>query len=101
MKDFIIHVYDDASDTAIANDSKRWGAYLSGLRASGNFDGDSSIGSGLRKCKGYADAPAATKLDGFIRVLATDINAARQYLTGNPVYEGGGTVEIRELPVDG
>lgn len=101
MNDFILLMYDDASDTAIANDSRRWDAYLSSLRSSGFYDGGSSIGSGLLIRKGCADTPSATKLDGFIRVRATDIYAAKQYLTGNPVYEGGGTIEIRELPIEG
>jgi hypothetical protein len=101
MKDFILFMYNDASDHAIAGDGKRWGEYFSVLRASGHFDGGSSIGAGLRLRKGHPDRAATAELDGFIRVRAEDIDAARRFLTGNPVYEGGGTVEIRELPVDG
>ena len=101
MKDFILFMYKDASDASIASDGNRWGEYLSSLRSTGYFDGGSSIGSGLRVRKGCADLDAAADLDGFIRVRATDIDAARKFLAGNPVYEGGGTVEIRELPVDG
>ena len=51
--------------------------------------------------QGLSDLDAAADPDGFIRVRAADIEAARHFLAGNPVYEGGGTVEIRELPVDG
>jgi hypothetical protein len=101
MKDFILFMYNDASDDAIAGDGSRWGEYFSSLRASGHFDGGSSIGAGLRMRKSHPDRAAETQLDGFIRVRAQDITAARRFLVGNPVYEGGGTVEIRELPVDG
>jgi hypothetical protein len=101
MKDFILLMYNDASDKPISNDSDRWGEYFSELRSSGHFDGGSSIGAGLRLRKGAADLAAAVDLEGFIRVRASDMDAARRFLLGNPVYEGGGTVEIRELPADG
>jgi hypothetical protein len=37
-------------------------------------------------------------LTGYIRVTADSIDQARSLLTGNPHFEAGGTVEIRELP---
>jgi hypothetical protein len=37
-------------------------------------------------------------LTGYIRVRAESLNAARALVAGNPVYEAGGTIEIRELP---
>lgn len=101
MKEFILLMYNDATDQSVASSGDRWGEYLAGLRASGHFDGGSSIGAGLRLRKGQADRPSAAELDGFIRVRAQDLVAARTFLVGNPVYEGGGTVEIRELAVDG
>lgn len=39
-------------------------------------------------------------LAGYIRVHAPDLESARSLVVGNPVYEAGGTVEIRELPKD-
>jgi hypothetical protein len=101
MKDFILFTYNDASDESIASDGNRWSEYLTSLRSSGYFDGGSSIGSGLRVRKGHPDLSATLEMDGFIRVRAEDINAARRFLAGNPVYEGGGTIDIRELLVDG
>jgi hypothetical protein len=101
MKDFILLMYSDATSNSIANDADQWSKYFSGLRSSGHFDGGSSIGSGLRVRKGGADLASTTDLEGYIRLRANDIDAARKFLVGNPVYEGGGTVEIRELPVDG
>jgi len=38
-------------------------------------------------------------LVGYVKIEARDLNHARELLQGNPVYEAGGTVEIRELPV--
>ena len=37
-------------------------------------------------------------LSGYIRVQAETLEAAKKLLEGNPVFEAGGTVEIRELP---
>ena len=43
-------------------------------------------------------AGAITPLTGYIRIRAESLEAARHYLSGNPTFEAGGTVEIRELP---
>lgn len=46
-------------------------------------------------------APEITHyLGGYLRVRAASLEAAEALLAGNPVYEAGGTVEIRELPKD-
>jgi hypothetical protein len=43
-------------------------------------------------------APAITgHVVGFIRVGADSLDHARTLLVGNPAFEAGGTVEIREL----
>ena len=81
MNDYILFMHDDVVDAAIATDATRWGQYMSALRASGQFDGGSAIGKGMvfkKDCAGTA--------------------AAQKFLIGNPNYEAGGTVEIRELP---
>ena len=56
------------------------------------------MGHGERFRKNQASQPAEENIDGFIRVRAATIEDAKQFLEGNPVYEAGGTVEIRELP---
>jgi hypothetical protein len=43
-------------------------------------------------------APVTAHLAGFIRVSAGSLDQAKSLLVGNPVFEAGGTVEIRELP---
>lgn len=100
MKDFIVFTYSDATDCAAANDGEKWGKYLAKLRDSGCFEGGSSIGPGLRLRKGYPDTPSKPELNGFIRIRADDLLDAQRFLTGNPFYEAGGTVEIRDLPLD-
>jgi hypothetical protein len=97
MKDFILFMYNDATDRVAADDERRWEAYLSSLRGSGQFDGGSSIGAGIHLRRGHADRPSSTDLSGFIRIRADSLEGARGFLQGNPVYEAGGTVEIREL----
>lgn len=87
-------------DTAVVEDPEGWGAYLSGLRRSGQFDGGSSIGAGAGHRKDGAPAPFSEHLVGYLIVHAVDLDAARTFLDGNPVYEAGGTVEIRELVED-
>ena len=37
-------------------------------------------------------------LTGYIRVRAESLDQAKSLLAGNPLFEAGGTVEIRELP---
>jgi hypothetical protein len=34
-------------------------------------------------------------------VIAADLDQAKALVAGNPVFEAGGTVEIRELPETG
>jgi hypothetical protein len=75
-----------------------WDTYITGLRAADVFRGGSSIGDGMSFRRAGAPLAAQTSLTGFIRIQAPDLGSAQAFLTGNPVYEAGGTVEIRELP---
>jgi len=97
MTDFILLM--NGAMTA-AEDSDAWGAYLGRLRSEGVFQGGSSIGEGATVRKSGTPAAAVSPPVGFIRVEATDLDHARTMVIGNPVYEAGGTVEIRELPRD-
>ncbi len=94
MNEYILLHHDDAS----ASESG-WDAYIAKLRASGQFDGGSSIGEGASYRKSGTTKPT-TGVVGFVRVRAVNLEAARVFLDGNPVYEAGGTVEIRLLPKD-
>jgi hypothetical protein len=83
-----------------ADDGEAWRRYFDRLRASGRFDGGSAIGAGACHRRGSAPTPATLPVEGFIRVRAESLEEARGFLDGNPVYEAGGCVEIRELPRD-
>jgi len=98
MNDYILLMHRDAHAPQVAVDAERWREYLDWLRGTGQFDGGSSIGAGLRLRKGRPDQPDDSDLSGFIRVRAASLEEARALLVGNPVYEAGGTVVIRELP---
>lgn len=97
MRDFIMLMHDDAVD-ALSPDM--WPPYLAALRGQGIFDGGSSIGTGDTFRKQGAPGVMTPHLGGYIRVRAKDLASARALLAGNPVFECGGTVEIRELPRD-
>ncbi len=71
---------------------------LEKLRATGRFDGGSSIGDGECVAKAGQPPGITAHLAGYIRVRAETLEAAKQLLHGNPTFEAGGTVEIRELP---
>jgi hypothetical protein len=68
------------------------------LQQSGVFEGGSEIGPGICVRKS-GETPAITEhLVGYIRLRADSIDHAKSFLAGNPHFEEGGTVEIRELP---
>ncbi|HEX7800866.1 MAG TPA: hypothetical protein VF402_10975 [Asticcacaulis sp.] len=95
MRDFLLLTHDDATEPATG---EMWGAYFARLRTMGVFDGGSAIGRGEAFRKTGAPDAVSARLSGYIRVRAPSLSAARELLDGHPVYEAGGTVEIRELP---
>jgi len=100
MPDFLLltHRHEDVRP---ADQDHQWDAYLARLRAAGSLQGGSAIGDGICVRKD-GEAPAITDhLTGFIRVGADDLDGACALLAGHPVFEAGGTVEIRALPRTG
>jgi hypothetical protein len=96
MPDYMLFMHDDAT-----RPTEGWDAYFRKLREEGVFEGGSAIGGGMTARKDAKPAPLAAHLGGFIRITARDLDHAQSFLEGNPVYEAGGTVEIRELPITG
>ncbi|MBL8555809.1 MAG: hypothetical protein JNL41_16155 [Phenylobacterium sp.] len=95
MADFIFLHHDDASGGSRLD----WDPYLTRLREAGVFQGGSAIGNEGCCAKKTGDAPELTAhIMGYVRVTADNLAEARKLLPGNPVFEAGGTVEIRELP---
>lgn len=94
MADFLMLMHDDASSEG------DWGPYLDKLRASGCFEGGSAIGGGVALRKDGVTKPVTRHITGYLRFEADDIAQVEALVAGNPVFENGGTVEIRTLPRD-
>ena len=71
-----------------------WGSYIEKLAKSGMFRGGSSLGRGISASKGKI--VEACQITGFIHLEADSLQQARSLLAGNPLYEGGGRIEILE-----
>ena len=93
MPDYMYFMHDDAPDGEIEREP-----YLRKLKANGSFEGGSAIGDGVCVRKSGEVPPLTSHFAGYIRVNADDLNHAKSMLAGNPHFEAGGTVEIRELP---
>lgn len=96
MSEYLLLMHADAVDEAAAD----WPAYLDGLAEAGRLRGGSSLGDGACFRKDGAVRPSTDHLAGFIRIAADSLEDAGSCLAGNPVYEAGGTVEIRLLLED-
>jgi len=99
MNDYILLMYNDVPEEQ-RRPHEEWAKYFSVLREAAAFQGGSSIGGGVCVRKGDSAPDISRHIGGYIRIRAADLDAARALVAGNPVYEGGGTVEIRELPKD-
>jgi hypothetical protein len=95
MPDFILLMHKDAPGER----AEDWAAYLSKLESSGHLRGGSAIGEGVCLRKDGKPAAVAGHLSGFVRIEASSMDEAKRLVAGNPVFEAGGTVEIRTLPV--
>ncbi|MVZ96131.1 hypothetical protein EUU23_00250 [Sphingorhabdus sp. IMCC26285] len=58
------------------------------------------MGCGQAYRNGHIAAPADEHINGFIRIVAENLAEARNLLEGNPTFDAGGTVEIREIIED-
>jgi hypothetical protein len=92
MPDYLLLTHNDAPGPL------DWGAYIAALQAAGHFQGGSAIGPGLCARKSGSVPATTTHLSGFIRITADNLHHARSLLAGNPAFDAGGTIEIRELP---
>ncbi len=94
MKDFILLMH---ADTILPERDADWEPYIGRLIEMGGFQGGSSIGQGQTFRKEGDAAPLTRQLTGYIKIQAESVEEARAALKGNPTYEAGGSVEIREL----
>lgn len=97
MADFVLLMHDDAVDTRAADDPALWNAYIMHLVEADALEGGSAFGGGVTLRKGGLAPAPRSSITGYMRIEAADLAAARALIPGNPVYEAGGTVEIRAL----
>jgi len=93
MADYIFLMHDDADVS-----DHMWEPYILHLQERGVFQGGSTVGDGLCARKDGAARLVTEHLTGYIRITADSMEQAKSLLIGNPQFEAGGTVEIRELP---
>jgi hypothetical protein len=98
MNDYIFLMHNDAKDVADDENDRDWEPYLVKLRTSGIFSGGSAIGEGACFRKNGPSPEITAHISGYIVVQAANLSEAKKLLPGNPVFEAGGTVEVRELP---
>ena len=94
MAEYLFLMHDDATTDEVSS----WEDYIEKLQEEDAFEGGSVVGDGICVRKTGEIPPITAHLVGYIRVTASDIAQAQALLSGNPHYEAGGTVEIRELP---
>lgn len=97
MREYILLMHDDSREASRGEGDGDWGRYLEGLSKSGRFLGGSAIGGGECFALSGVSKAVTSHISGYLVVQAESIEEARCLLAGNPVYEAGGTVEIREL----
>jgi hypothetical protein len=95
MPDYLMLMHTDPLKAASDSD---WATYIDALEKTGKLRGGSAIGDGITRRKSGAAPGITAHIGGFIRVEADSLADAEALLAGNPVFENGGTVEIRELP---
>ena len=100
MNDYLLLMHDDAPDRQSSTDGDIWDAYFAKLSQTGCLQGGSSIGEGLCLSKSNSVPDITRHLSGYIKIQANSLSHAQELVIGNPVFEAGGTVEIRELPKD-
>ena len=98
MKDFILLMRTDGAPLA-PRPVDAWPTYFATLRRANAFEGGSAIGDGVLLTKGAPPKrDGVAPVSGYIRLRAESLEAACALVAGNPLYEAGGTVEVRELP---
>lgn len=94
MAEFLLLMH---SDYDLSGQKEDWELYLAKLEAAGVLRGGSAIGAGLCVRREGHPAGLSKTIVGYIKIEAQNLLKAKSLLLGNPAFEAGGTVEIREL----
>ena len=76
MNDYIFFMHNDAKKNIGVDSDVAWERYFAMLRASGQFAGGSSIGSGISVTKTGQSKQITSHLSGYIRIQAESIEDA-------------------------
>ncbi len=98
MKDYLLLMHDDAPPDGGGDDANDWVSWIAALDARGCFVGGSEIGKAICVRKIGKPGQPALHLVGYVKVSAESLEAACLLLPGNPAWEAGATIEVRELP---
>ena len=91
------------SPEAMQQHLQRWGQWIEGMSQQGKFKGGDPLGEEGRVLAGPAqisDGPFAEAKDlvgGYVIVQAETIEEAVELAKGCPVYDTGGTTEVRPI----
>lgn len=98
MAEFMLRMHDDVAQDENTRD---WRTYLEFLSAEGVLRGGSAIGPGVCIQLSGAVSDVTRRIVGYVKIEARDLDHAKHLAQTNPIYEAGGTVEVRELPETG
>jgi hypothetical protein len=87
VPDYIFLMHDDTTAPVVEAD---WPVWFARLRTMGAFEGGSAIGEEAAFRKTGVAGPVAGHIGGFVRVSATDIEAARCCWTATPFMKLAG-----------
>jgi hypothetical protein len=97
MPDYMMFMHSMPEGSGGEGTHLEWDAYIAKLQAAGGFQGGSAIGPGACFNRDGDAPPVTAHITGFMRISATSLKDAEALLSGNPVLENGGTIEVREL----
>ncbi|MEM7327316.1 MAG: hypothetical protein AAF437_01175 [Pseudomonadota bacterium] len=90
---FLMH-----ADTRKPVSEDRWRKYIETLVSMGAMRAGSAVGNGRSFRGSGRPAKVSDDIVGYLKIEAETFDHAETMLAGNPVFEAGGTVEIRALP---
>ena len=77
-----------------------WDGYISRLIEAGAFRGGNSMGDGLLLRSNPTGAASLSPIVGYLIITAPNLGEAENFVSDNPIYLAGGTVERRYMVKD-